>query len=215
MKRLIALVCSILLLVGCACAQELPLPAEQPAPAAATLSAVGSAQPEVSGTRALITLSLSAEGKTVLEAQQQMDGMLTLLMDTLSAQGIEEKDVRDTRYDVTGMYEYNHTRLTENELLTGYRVLVEKQAYVQDPRDAVTLIDAVHAAGVSCEYDLGYETVSAPGALDAALAQAAQQAMLKAGILAEASGLKLDRLVSVEEMPETGMAVVRVTYTVK
>ena len=52
-------------------------------------------------------------------------------------------------------------------------------------------------------------------AFDVTDTDACVEAVRKAGLMAEASGLKLDALVSMEELPEDAAAVVKVTYTVK
>ena len=52
-------------------------------------------------------------------------------------------------------------------------------------------------------------------AYDAALKIAAQDALHKAELMAEACGLELDRMVSIEEAEDVNAAIVRITYTVK
>lgn len=217
MKRFVCILCAMLLMMGCASAQEMPVEPIllEDAPAPAVLSAVGRCKVETSGSRTVLCFELSTLGETVAEAQSLMETSLTTLRDALSQQGIEEKDIVNTRYDVDSKYEYHYTKLTDTELVTGYTVVVELQARMTDAHNVGQVIDAVDAAGVDCAYDLLYEELHDPAAFDTALAKAAREAVRKAGLMAEASGLKLDALVSMEELPEDAAAVVKVTYTVK
>ena len=209
MKRILALLLSVVVLLpaGCAFAQEATV---QPA----VLSAVGRCAAQ-NATQTVLSFELTAFGQTVAEAQSLMENSLTLLQDALFQQGLEQKDILNTRYDVDARYDYHYTKLTDRQILTGYTVVVELQLHMENERSAGAIIDAVNAAGVDCTCDLKFAEVSSSDARDAALASAAQEAMRKAGLMAEASGLKLDKLVSIEETSAQDASEVRVTYTVK
>jgi len=207
LKRFIPLLLILCLLCTAACAQSISEPA--------TLTAVGIADVENAATRAVLSIEMSAFGETVTQAQSQMDAMLDSLHAALEAQGIEEKSIRSTRYDVRGQYEYHYTKITETDLLIGYDVVVQLETYVADSHDVGAIIDAVNAEGIDCSYDLAYEKIEDPAAYDAALKIAAQDALHKAELMAEACGLELDRMVSIEEAEDVNAAIVRITYTVK
>jgi len=105
----------MLMLTSCAFAQEIPA---QEAAAPAVLSAMGRCEVANSGVCTVLCFELSTLGKTVAEAQSLMETSLTTLRDALSQQGIEEKDIVNTRYDVDTKYEYHYTKLTDTELVT-------------------------------------------------------------------------------------------------
>ena len=207
MKRIFAILTALCLLFGFALAEEGIAPS--------TVTAVGCVTVECDSL-SVLTCTLASFAPTVAEAQALMQDQLYPLREVLREQGVAEGDIASTSYDVQARYEYHHTKLTEKKLLNGYDVTVTLESRVADTHDVGTLIDAINAAGITCEYDLQYETVCTPEARDAALVEAAQEAMRKAGLLAEAGQVKLFELISLEEsIVESGAAVVRVTYTVK
>lgn len=209
MKRFLACLLALCLLSGFAFAQEFS------APAPSTLSTIGRAVVENSPTQAVLSFEMSSFGETVGEAQTLMESQLSALYAVLEAQGISQKAISSSRYDVHSRYEYHYTKMSETELLTGYDVEVAVQARVADAHNAAAIIDAVNLAGLDCGYDLLYETIRTSEAFDDALIRAAQEAMRKAGLLAESSGLKLYELISLEETLEEDAVVVRAIYTVK
>ena len=77
------------------------------------------------------------------------------------------------------------------------------------------IIDAVNASGLDCSYDLTYESTLNQTRRDQALAEALQDAMRKAQIMADAGGFTLVNLVSIQEQPTDGAAMVEVTYTIE
>lgn len=209
MKRFLSLLITLCLLYSFACAES-PAQADP-----ATLTAVGLCEVEERASLAILSIEVTAFGETVTEAQNQMDERLETLRAALQEQGIESSFMRSTHYDVRGQYEYHYTKMTETDLLIGYNVVAQLQSYMSDEQNVGAIIDAVNATGYDCSYDLSYEAIDDPEAYDAALAVAAQDALRKADMLAQACGLTLGRLISIEETEDTDTAIVKVTYTVK
>lgn len=210
MKRILAILTALCLLGGACLAESAPADAAQPA----ALTAVGRAPIAQGKPSVMLLFMLETFGETVSDAQELARVQLSTLRETLADHDIHEENVVDTRYDVRAKYEYHYTELTETELLTGYNVTVALQAHVPDAHSVGTIIDAVNAAGLVCQYDLSYEYARDPEACDAALVLAAQEAMRRAGLLAQTAGVKLDCLVALEETLQEEEAVVRATYSV-
>ena len=186
-----------------------------PASAPALLTASGMAEAEIYQDYGVLHFALEETAETVIEAQDKMDATLVALRTALNAQGISDAEIRGANYEVHAVYEYNYTKYSDQRTLTGYNVLTAVEVHVQNTDNAVAIIAAVDSAGVNCSYDLVFETRDDPAAYDVALEKAAQEALRKAQVLANAAGLSLGELVSLEETEEESMAVVKVTYTVK
>ena len=208
MKRFFALLVILCLIAGVSYAEFLP---DSPA----TLTAVGVATVEEKVDYGVLRFEMEASAQTVLLAQEQMDGTLTALRSALNAQGVDDSEIHSADYDLHGEYEYQYTKFSEQRVLTGYAIRTAQQLHVSDADQAAAIIAAVNEAGVNCSYSLVFETRDDPSAYAAALEKAAKQAFENARVLAQASGLELEKLVSVEETENELQAVVRVTYTVK
>ena len=207
MKRLSALLAALFMLVSFACAEE----AVQPV----TLTATGCAPVEADVQTAVITFALSAEAETADATNAAMEASRAALMALLEAQGVQENDVRLTRYDMAHVYEYNHTKMSETKLLKGYKLDAGMQTRLSDVHQARTIVDALFASALKVDYQLAFESASSAEAEAAALALAAQEALANAQLLAKSAGLALGDLTCVKQTVEDGCALVEAVYTVK
>lgn len=214
MKRVASILLALVMVFSAVSAMaEAACPA-MPSPAA-MLTAVGSALVEKMDETALLSFDITANGLTVAEAQANLENMKQIVLTALKNEKISSKDVRSTHYDVSPVYEYHYSKLTETQLLTGYNVESRMEIRVPDIDIAGRIVDEVHAAGVDCDCDLVFEAVEDPSAYDKALALAVQEAQRKAKLIADASGLTLDNLISLEEITvQAGLAMVEITYAV-
>ena len=211
MKRFIVLLTVLCLLASGCLAEAVPSAAQNPT----LLTTVGTAEVELRHDYGILHFALEETAPTITGAQQRMDNMLAALRAALQAQGIADGEIHGANYEVHATYEYNYTKYSEQRILTGYNVQTTLEVPVADTETAVQLISAVDEAGVKCGYDLTFESRGDLSAYDAALEAAAQEALRKAQVLADASGLTLDTLISIEEISEREAAAVQVTYTVK
>ena len=207
MKRLSALLAALFMLVSFACAEE----AVQPV----TLTATGCAPVEADVQTAVITFALSAEAETADATNAAMEASRAALMALLEAQGVQENDVRLTRYDMAHVYEYNHTKMSETKLIKGYKLDAGMQTRLSDVHQARTIVDALFASALKVDYQLAFEPASSAEAEAATLALAAQEALDNAQLLAKSAGLALGDLTCVKQTVEDGCALVEAVYTVK
>jgi len=166
---------------------------------------------------AVITFSLEATADTVAEANTQVMQGANALRTALKEQGVAEDQIRQTRYDVSPNVVYHNTKLTNDQVISGYIVELTLTARIMDLNSVGKVIDAAMQSGANTSHDLVYESSNAAEAYYAALAQATKLAMEKAGLLAESCGLKLQNLMSVVEtsLPQDDFAAVEVTYLAK
>lgn len=207
MKRICALLFGLTILLGCAFAEEAASPA--------TLTAVGASPVEVTGMTTVLSFSLSAAAQTAAGTNAAMEASRSALMELLAAQGVDEQDVHFTRYDMEHVYDYHHTKLSDTKLLQGFKLEAGLVTYLDGSRQARAIVDALFAGGLDADYKLTFEPASSAQAEDEALRLAAQEAMRKAGLLADVMGVALGEVLSVRESVVDGQAQVEATYAVK
>ena len=99
-----------------------------------------SAAPDV----AVLGLGVSAKASTVGAANSQAQQAMTALLDSLEANGVQEKDIQTTSFAIQPEYDYRN----DEQVLTGYRVSHMLQVKVRDiDRAGEVIDDAVQAGG--------------------------------------------------------------------
>jgi uncharacterized protein YggE len=99
-----------------------------------------SAAPDV----AVLGLGVSAKASTVGAANSQAQQAMTALLDSLEANGVQEKDIQTTSFSIQPEYDYRN----DEQVLTGYRVSHMLQVKVRDiDRAGEVIDDAVQAGG--------------------------------------------------------------------
>ena len=99
-----------------------------------------SAAPDV----AVLGLGVSAKASTVGAANSQAQQAMTALLDSLEANGVQEKDIQTTSFAIQPEYDYRN----DEQVLTGYRVSHMLQVKVRGiDRAGEVIDDAVQAGG--------------------------------------------------------------------
>jgi uncharacterized protein YggE len=134
-----------------------------------------SAAPDV----AVLGLGVSAKASTVGAANSQAQQAMTALLDSLEANGVQEKDIQTTSLSIQPEYDYRNNE----QVLTGYRVSHMLQVKVRDiDRVGEVIDDAVQAGGDLLQVQSISFTIDDTTALSS---QARQKAMADAQAKAE------------------------------
>jgi len=192
MKRFIVLLLAMMLCLGCAHAEEVP--------AAAQITATGVHRVEMKADRAVLTLYPSGTGETVAEAQESAAQMCDALKAALVAAGVAEADIHMAQWDVEAERDYHYTKLTETLVVKGYTVQMIVNVVIHDVEATGTLVAAAVEAVTGTNYDLTFQSTQTDAMYSQALALAAQDAVTRAGELAQSCGLELGALVSLREI---------------
>lgn len=208
MKRISALLLALLLMLGCACAEEAPA-------AAATLTAVGEAALEPDAQTIVLSFALRTEAQTAPEASTAMDALREALQGLLGEHGVAEVDVRITRYDMAHVYEYRNGKLETGKLLKGFKLETGLETRLSDDGQTRDIVEALCVSTLDVDYQLSFEAAFSQQTRDDALALAAQEAARHAQLMAQSMGLVLGDLVCLEESTADGLMRVEATYTVK
>ena len=159
-----------------------------------TLSGEGrvSATPDI----ALVELSILTEGDTSKAAQDENSKKSKSLTDYLKNQGIDEKDIKTTGYNIYPQYYYPSS---DRPRISGYQVNQSVQVKIRDLSKVSTIMDGVVQAGVNQVNNLSMN-IDDPNAL---MAQAREKAIAdakeKAQKLKSTLGINLGRIVNFSE----------------
>lgn len=146
---------------------------------------------------ALVSLGIEGNGVTLKEVQSTVDKKSKDLVAELKKQGVEEKDIKTTSYNVYPSYDY---QVTPNKI-TGYRVSINYQVKIRnldkinDVLVAATASGANQVGGIS--FDLSDEIRQK--ATETAREEAVTKAKQKAQGLAKAAGISLGKIINISE----------------
>jgi hypothetical protein len=154
---------------------------------------------------ALTTFSVITEAKTVAEAMSENTKKMNAVIDFVKGQGVEEKDVKTTSFNVYPRYEYQKVE-TEiypyppgKRVLVGYEVTQSLEVKIRDMTKIGDIIEGATEAGANQVGDLQFTIDKQDELKQQARAEAIKKAKEKAEKLAEQLGVKLVRITNFSE----------------
>jgi len=146
-----------------------------------------------------VQLGISAQAKTVAEAQSQATAAMAKVMDALKSNGVADKDIQTLYFNIQKVTRWDTT--TQQEVTIGYSVTNEVTAKIRQIGNAGLIIDAVaQAGGDLTRVDSISFSIDDPIALyDQAREKAMADASDKAASLASLGGVKLGKPVYISE----------------
>ncbi len=192
MKKIIALIASAVLLLGCL------------VPAAFAeddrfITVKGSATVLTDADSANVMLGVVSSAKEASEASRLNAEMVDRLITALGEIGIAERDISTNYYYVSPRFNYDYMDEDGNYALNGYQVDNTLSVMVRDVGQIGTVIDLAFANGANSCNGITFATSAASGAQDEALKAAVREAERRAAIIAEACGKKLGDILNVKE----------------
>lgn len=225
MKRLMALLLALMCLTPLACAETLPdwIPEEVKEPITeffadeTLLTTIGTVKAEAPIDVAVLSFSIVEAGDTVAEANAAATSRVNTITDALTAQGVAQEQIWRSWYDISPNVLYHNTKFTEDQVIDGYIAEIVLCVRLTDMSLVGVVIDAATQSGAGSTHDLAFERSTEQAVYNEALIQATRQAMERAKVLAEGSGLQLGQLVSIQELSCAGdhAAIVEVSYYAK
>lgn len=177
----------------------------EPSANAHTIVVTGEGEAFATPDVATFNFTVSADAKTVGEAQDTVTTKVNSILDALKNLGIADKDIRTTDYSVYPKYTYQPTVCTTNycppsrQVPDGYTVSHSVTVKVRQTADAGQALAVAGARGATNISSLTF-TVDDPDQLTAtARDQAVQKAYAKAKALAKSLGVHLGRVVDFNE----------------
>lgn len=146
---------------------------------------------------ALVTLGVNKEATTVEAAQTQVNEIINKITTDLKALGVEEKNIKTTNYSVNPNYDFTGGRQTAR----GYSVSANIEVRVKPVERANQAIDIATADGATQVGNVTFvvNDETQKQLEDEARKDAVTEAKEKAQSLANAAGIKLGKIIDIQE----------------
>jgi len=146
---------------------------------------------------AMINLGVSKEASTVTAAQNQVNEIINKITDDLKKLGVKEEDIKTTNYSVNPNYDYTLGKRTPN----GYTVNASIEIKIKPIEKANQAIDIATADGANQVGGVNFvlNDSEQKELENEARIEAVKKAKEKAKSLANAAGIKLGKVIDVQE----------------
>ncbi|MBQ4511671.1 MAG: SIMPL domain-containing protein [Anaerolineaceae bacterium] len=185
MKRLFVLFIALIL----------TLTAAASAMAESTITVNGTGEIRISADTAVISLGVNARDKDVLKAQQKVNESIAAIRTALIGQGVKEENINTEFINIYAAYDYQNGE----EMLAAYNASSTLAIKVTDMESVGTLIDSAFAAGANTLNGISFSASDTEEAESEAMRKAVEDAQKKAEVLAQASGLKITGILTINE----------------
>ncbi len=147
---------------------------------------------------AIVELGVNINRPTVKAAQTEANTAIKKITDETKKLGVEDKDIKTSNYSVYPQYDYTGGNPTR---ITGYQVNVNLTLKVRDIEKVNNIIDAATAQGANSVsgIQLTVDDAKQKELRQRARDEAVKEAKDKAESLAQAAGIKLGRIVNIQE----------------
>ncbi|MEL6687735.1 MAG: SIMPL domain-containing protein [Pseudomonadota bacterium] len=145
-----------------------------------------------------ISAGVESNAVTAKEAMTINSELMQNVFDALEQNGIERKDISTSYLNLNPVYDYER-RVEGQPRLIGYEASNQITVKSRDLDSTGLLIDAMINAGVNNIDDVNFRVSDSEDAQGEALRSAIKDAKTKAEMMADASGVKLGRLLSMKE----------------
>lgn len=155
----------------------------------------GTGEIRISADTAVISLGVNARDKDVLKAQQKANEAIAAIRTALIGSGVKETNINTEYINIYAVYDYQNGE----EMLAAYNASSTLSIKVTDMESIGSLIDASFEAGANTLNGISFSASDTEEAETEAMKKAVEDANKKAEVLAQASGLKITGIVSINE----------------
>lgn len=193
MKKLLAALVAAMMLMSCAALAETGVN---------VMTVTGSGVVNVLADQATVVLGVEEKKEDVLEAQDAVNEKINAIYDALIEYGVEPKNIGTDRIYISAAYTYP----LDIAVMSGYTASNSIEIRTTDIDSVGEIIDIAFAAGANELNAVNFSASNAGEAQQQALALAVENAMTKAQTLADAAGVGIGEVLSLEEQPSYGAA---------
>lgn len=191
-----ALVCAAAVLSAPAMAQQVQA---QPSP---RISVAGEGEVSVAPDMAVLTLSVVREADTAREALSASNEAMKQVLAGLKAAGIAERDLQTAGLTIQPRYTQPGPQgKPQAPKISGYSAGNALTVRIRDLSAVGAILDKTISLGVNQGGDISFVNDDLKPSLTEARKRAVSDAMERARTLADAAGVKLGRILSIEEQP--------------
>jgi len=200
MKKLCAFL--ILILILTTSSMAMAQPPDRPGVRHPSITVVGSGEVYAKPDIANAQVGVVTEGATAAEALRKNNEAMSRLMAMLRKRGIEERDFQTVRFNVSPRYKYGTTQ-QETPKIAGYQVSNEVHVKLRKVSTLGEFLDETVSLGANQIRGISFDVADPVKLFDEARRKATADARHRAGIYAQAAGLKLGGPITIEE--QTGL----------
>lgn len=163
-----------------------------------SITVVGSDSTTARPDMAEITIGVVTQAPTAGKALKDNNASMDALFKTLAAQGIADKDMQTANLSVQPQYRQNRNGEQQPEIV-GYQVVNQLHIKVRKLASLGTILDEVVGQGANQMHGISFGVAENTPHLDAARSKAVADARRKAELYAKAAGVKLGRVLLIQE----------------
>jgi len=167
-----------------------------------TITVSGKGEIVVKPDIATVSFGVSAENLDVSKAQTESSKKMNSIIDLLKKEGIAEKDIKTTNYNIYPKYDYIRAQLDYyggKQVLSGYVVSQTVEVKIRDISKAGTILSGVGEFGVTDVSGLSFTVDNQDSMKDQARDLAIKDAKTQAKVLAKGLGVRLVKITSFSE----------------
>jgi uncharacterized protein YggE len=143
---------------------------------------------------AYINVGVRSQGNTVAEAMNANNVQAKAIKDTLTSQGVDEKDIQTSSFNVYPQSDYDYSG---NITRTYFSVENNVYVTVRNLGNLGTILDAVASSGANTIYGITFDAMDKTAAQTSARQLAVDSAKSQAQELAQAAGVQLGNIISI------------------
>ncbi|MGE4373457.1 MAG: SIMPL domain-containing protein [Xanthobacter sp.] len=174
---------------------------------AATVRVTGEAVVSATPDMATFSTGVVSRGKTAGEAMAANTEAVSAVIEAIKSAGIAARDVSTSNFSVQPQYVYPKAGSREEPRLVGFEVRNTVQVTVRDLSILGGLLDKMVQSGANEASGLSFSVSNRANLEQQAQVEAVKNAMEQAKAVAEAAGLRVTRIVSVEPSADAPMPV--------
>ncbi len=182
------------LTAACAAPQAV---AEQQADAPRTLSVTGQGEALATPDMAIVTIGVQTEGETAADALRANSVAMKATIDKLKSLDIEARDIQTSNLSVNPRYNYDKNRSTPE--LVGFNASNTVRVKLRDLDNAGAVIDQAVQSGANSLGGISFSFAEPKPLYDAARRDAVADAQARAALLADAAGVKLGPVLTIQD----------------
>jgi hypothetical protein len=175
--------------------------ADDAKPREAVVTVSGEGHAALAPDTAVVTLSVVKQAKSARDALDQNSKAMGAVLATLKDGGIAERDLQTTGFSIQPQYNYptNNNGQSQPPELIGYQATNSLSVRIRDLSKLGTIIDQAVGLGINQGGDIQFTNDKPDAALEEARKNAVADAMARAKTLTEAAGVKLGRVIEINE----------------
>lgn len=170
----------------------------------AVITVAGQGEASVAPDTAIVTLGVVRQAKTAREALDDNNKAMSEVLKALKTDGIADRDLQTSGFGIAPQYNYPVDKDGQSlpPELVGYQVTNTLTVRLRDMAKLGALLDTSVTLGINQGGDIRFTNDQPEATITEARKAAVASAIAKAKTLSEAAGVKLGRVIVIDEVPE-------------